>query len=147
MRCQHHHHQQQDTTRKNKMKKSIHQIETHPHREALKADQQNQQYNPFSEEAKDMNHRIRNVEYFEMCEVSPKIQCPLCLTYCTEGIVYCRCGFCLEQTKKRWQTNSRFDTLSIPNHVIHKGVFRGRRCGVSDSKNNCVDRGTVHREV
>ncbi len=45
--------EQQDTTRKNIVKNLIHQIETHPHREALKADlQQNQEYNPFSEESK-----------------------------------------------------------------------------------------------
>ncbi len=49
--------------------------------------------------------------------------------------MYCRCGFCLERTNIRWQTNKdRFDILSIPNYVIHKGVFRGRRCGTSDAQ-------------
>ena len=70
-----------------------------------------------------------------MCEVSPKIQCPPCLASCTKGVVYCRCGFYLERTNTRWQTNKdRFDILSIPNYVIHKGVFRGRRCGTSDAQ-------------
>ena len=53
------------------VKNLIQQIETHPHREALKADlQQNQEYNPFSDESKDKIQSIRNVEYFEVCEVS-----------------------------------------------------------------------------
>ena len=59
--------EQEDHTRKEVVKKLVHQFETHPNREALKADlRQNHAYNPFSEESKDMIHSMGNVEYFEM---------------------------------------------------------------------------------
>ena len=35
-----------------------------------------------------MIHTLGNVERFELCEISPKVQCPYCLKYWTEGIVY-----------------------------------------------------------
>ena len=96
--------EQQDTTRKIIVENLVHQTETHPYREALKADlQQNQDYNQFSEEAKDMIHDLGNVAYSEMCEISPTIQCSLCLAYCARGIVYCRCGYCMEPTNFRWK--------------------------------------------
>ena len=47
--------QQQDGTRKEAVKKLIHQVETHPIREALKADlEKDQSFNPFSEKSMDM---------------------------------------------------------------------------------------------
>ena len=85
--------QQEDHTRKEAVKKLIHQQETHPNREALNADmRQNYAYNPFSENSHDMIRSMGNVEYSEMCEVSPKIQCPHCLTYWTKRhcILYLR---------------------------------------------------------
>ena len=85
--------EQEDKIRKGVVNKLIHQIETHPDREALKADmKQNQAYNPLSEKSKNMIHSMRNVEYFEMCEISPKIQCPHCST--------CWTGTCLYLTEK-----------------------------------------------
>ena len=57
--------------------KFIHQFETHPDREALKAER-----TTFSEKKKkNMIHCMENVEYFEKCKMSPKILCPHCLTY------------------------------------------------------------------
>ena len=51
-------------------------IESHPHRRALQADlQQNNAYNPFSEESKVMIRDMGNVELFELCETIPKVQC------------------------------------------------------------------------
>ena len=65
-----------------------------------------------------------------MCEISPKIQCSYFLTYCAKGMVYCRCGTCLESTDKTRKMNrDRFDTLSIPNYVIKKGPLHGARHG------------------
>ena len=47
--------ERQHNTRKVVVQKIIHQFQTHPDREALKADlKQNQAYNPFSEKSKDM---------------------------------------------------------------------------------------------
>ena len=61
--------EQEDHTRKEAVKKLIHQFETHPNREALKADlRHNYTYNPVSEKSQDMISSMGNVEYFEMCE-------------------------------------------------------------------------------
>ena len=65
-------------------------IESHPHREALQADlQQNNAYNPFSNNSKAMIRELGNVELFELCETVPKVQCAHCLLYWNQGIVYC----------------------------------------------------------
>ena len=55
-------------------------IESHPHREALQADlQQNNVYNPFSNNSKAMIREMGDVELFELCETIPKVQCSQCL--------------------------------------------------------------------
>ena len=57
-------------------------IETHPHREALHADlQQNSVHNPFSKDSKKMIRELGIVELFELCETTPKVQCSDCLPY------------------------------------------------------------------
>ena len=57
--------QQQNHTRKEAVQKLIHQFETHPNREALKADlKQNHAFNPFSEQSKEMIYSMGNMEYF-----------------------------------------------------------------------------------
>ena len=44
-------------------------IESHPHREALQADlQQNNVYNPFSNNSKEMIRELGNVELFDLCD-------------------------------------------------------------------------------
>ena len=68
-------------------------IESHPRREALQADlQQNNVYNPFSNNSKEMIRELGNVELFELCEAVPKVQCSHCLLCWNQGIVYCTCG-------------------------------------------------------
>ena len=63
-------------------------IENHPHRVALHADlQQNNVYNPFSKNSKEMIRELGNVELFELCETKPKEQCSHCLHYWNQGIV------------------------------------------------------------
>ena len=62
-----------------RVRELVKKIESHPHRQALQADlQQNNAYKPFSDESKAM---IRNVELFELCETIPKVQCSECLLY------------------------------------------------------------------
>ena len=62
-------------------------IENHLHREALQADlQQNNVYNPFSNNSKAMIRELGNVELFELCETIPKVQCSHCLLYWNQGI-------------------------------------------------------------
>ena len=53
----------------------IKKIESHLHRAALQADvQQNNVYNPFSNNSKEMIRELGNVELFELCETAPKVQ-------------------------------------------------------------------------
>ena len=97
-------------------------IESHPHRRALQADlQQNNAYNPLSEESKVMIREMGNVELFELCETCPKVQCSECLLYWNQGVIYCTCGHLLVQSElsqffRKW----RLDALSIPHYVIKK---------------------------
>ena len=51
-------------------------IENHLHRDELQADlMQVNVYNPFSENSWKMIHDIGDVEYFELCETTSKVQC------------------------------------------------------------------------
>ena len=51
----------------------IQKIENHPDRHALQQDlRQNQAYNPFSPESKQMIQDVGNVELFELLETDPK---------------------------------------------------------------------------
>ena len=77
-------------------------IESHPHREALQADlQQNNVYNSLSNNSKAMIRELGNVELFELCETIPKVQCSHCLLYWNQGIVYCTCGQFLVESESR----------------------------------------------
>ena len=56
-----------------RVRELVKKIESHPHRRALQADlQQNNAYNPFSDESKAMIREMGNVELFEQCETIPK---------------------------------------------------------------------------
>ena len=58
----------------------VQRIENHPHRAALPGDlQQNNVYNPFSKNSKEMIHELGNVEFVEVCETTPKVKCSQCL--------------------------------------------------------------------
>ena len=51
----------------------IQKIENHPHRRALQSDlQQHRQFNPFSEESKELIHEVGNIELCELLDVEPK---------------------------------------------------------------------------
>ena len=77
-------------------------IETHPHREALRADlQQNNVYNPFSKDSKAMTRELGDVKLFELCKTTPTVQCSHCLLYWNQGIVHCTCGQCLIYSESR----------------------------------------------
>ena len=100
-------------------------IESHLHREALQADlQQNNVYNPFSNNSKAMIRELGNVELFELCETIPKVQCSDCLLNWNQRIVYCTCGQFLDESESRRKCNKlRLDALSIPNCVIKKDLI------------------------
>ena len=109
----------------------IQKIENHPDRHALQQDQrQNQANNPFSPESKRMIQDVGNVELFELFETDPKTQCKACLSYRSEGIVYCACGHLLKETvANRSFIEYTLDHLSIPEYVIKKGKPHGHRYG------------------
>ena len=90
-------------------------IESHPHREALQADlQQNNVYNPFSDESKAMIREMGNAELFELCETIPKVQCSQCLLFWNQGVIYCTCGrFLVESESRRKCHKLRLDALSV----------------------------------
>ena len=84
--------QEQDHIRKEAVQKLIRQFETYPNKEALQADlEKDQAFNPFREKSKEMTSSMGNMEYFEMCEITPKVQCHQCITYWTKAIVYRTC--------------------------------------------------------
>ena len=99
----------------------IQKIENHPNRHALQRDlQQSQSFNPFSQESKEMNHEVGNIELCELLDMEPKAQCKVCLSYWDVCIVYCTCGHFLrngtEENKKFVQDT--MNLLSIPNYYI-----------------------------
>ena len=63
-----------------KVRRLIHQFETHPNRESLMADSdKNQKINLFSEKSKGLIRSVGKTEYFEMCEITSEVQCKDCL--------------------------------------------------------------------
>ena len=55
------------------VRESIQKIENHPNRHALQQDlQQNQSFNPFSQESKQMIHEVGNIEPCELLDTEPK---------------------------------------------------------------------------
>ena len=111
-------------------------IESHPHRRALQADlQQNNFYNPFSDESKAMIREMGYVELFELCETIPKVQCSECLLYWNQGVIYCTCGHLLVESESSQNVHQwRLDAFSIPHYVIRKGRPRGARHGKTDAQ-------------
>ena len=110
----------------------IQKIENHPDRHALQQDlRQNQSFNPFSPESKQMIRDVGNIELCELLETEPKTQCKVCLSYWNIGIVYCTCRHFLRKGKG---TNQQFikytmGLLSVPEYVIKKGRPHGHRYG------------------
>ena len=103
-----------------RVRKLVKKIESHPHREALQADlQQNNVYNPFTDNSKAMIREMGNVELFELCETIPKVQCFECFIHWNQGVFYCTCGQLLVGSECSQKFHKfRLDALSIPHYVI-----------------------------
>ena len=82
-----------------RVRELVKKIESHPHREALPADLQQNNYNPFSHNSKAMIREMVNVELFELCETDPKVQCSKCHLYWNQGVIYCTCGHLLVESE------------------------------------------------
>ena len=110
----------------------IQKIENHPDRRALQQDlRQNQSYNTFSPESKQMIQDVGNIELCELLETEPKTQCTVCLSYWNIGILYCTCGHFLHKKTavNRKFINCTMDHFSVPEYVIKKGRSHGHRYG------------------
>ena len=110
----------------------IQKIENHPDRHALQQDlRQNQAYNPFSPESKQMIRDVGNIELCELLETEPKTQCTVCLSYWNIGIFHCTCGHFLHKERGGNQKfiNYTMDLLSVLEYVIKKGRPHGHRYG------------------
>ena len=97
-----------------RVRELVKKIENHPLRHSLQRDlQQDKAYNPFSTTTKKMTQDVGNIELFELFETDPKTQCKECLSYWSEGIVYCTCGHLLkEMVVNRGFIEYTLDTLS-----------------------------------
>ena len=79
----------------------IQKIKNHPDRHALRQDlRQNQSFNPFSPESKQMIQDVGNIELCELLETETKTQCTVCLSYWNIGILYCTCGHFLHKERE-----------------------------------------------
>ena len=116
----------------NSVRELIQKIENHPDRHALQQDlRQNQSFNPFSPESKQMIQEEGNIELCELLETEPKTQRKACFLFWHIGIVFCTCGHFLH---KETAVNRKFvkfsmDLFSLPEFVIKKGRAHGHRYG------------------
>ena len=117
-----------------RVQEHVQRIETHPHRAALQADsQQNNVYNPSSKNSKEMIRELGNVELFELCQTTPKVQCSQCLLFWNQGIVYCTCGQCLICSESRRKFHKlRLEAISTPDYMIKNGAIPGARHGKTE---------------
>ena len=119
----------------------IQKIENHPNRHALQQDlRQNQSFNPFSPESKQMIQDVGNIELCELLDMEPKTQCKACLSYWTIGMVYCTCGHILH---KETEVNRKFVKytmylISVLEYVIKKGRLHGHRYGENQETKNII---------
>ena len=112
-----------------RVRELVKKIESHPHRQDLQADlQQNNAYNPLVKKSKKMIREMGNVELFELCETIPKVQCTECLLYWNQAVIYCTCGHLLVESEPSQNFHQRrLDAFSIQNYVIKKERPRGAR--------------------
>ena len=107
-----------------RVRELVKKIESRLHRQALQADlQQNNAYNPFSDESKAMIRELCNAELFELCETIPKVHCSECFHYWSQGIICCTCGHLLIESESSQNFHQWWlDAFSIQNYVIKKDL-------------------------
>ena len=99
----------------------IQKIEKDPNRQALQQDlRQNQSFNPFSPESKQMIHEVGNIELCELLETEPKAQCKVCFSYWDIGIVYCTCGHFLRKGRGKSEIHQVHDGPPFNSRLRHK---------------------------
>ena len=82
--------QKRETNRKESVKRLVQQFENHPNRDSSIQDlNRTEEFNPFSEESKELITDMGNTEILEFYETSSKIQCLDCALCWEDGIVCC----------------------------------------------------------
>ena len=90
---------------------------------------------PIQQQFESDDPRIGQCRVIRVCETIPKGQCPHCLLYWNQGIVYCTCGQSLIDSESNRKFNKlRLDALSVPNYVIKKGPNHGARHGKTEEQ-------------
>ena len=80
-----------------------------------------------------MIRELGYVEFFELCETTPKVQCSHCLLCWNQGIVCCTCGqFLIYSEYRRKFNRQRLDAISIPDYVIKTGATHSARHGKTE---------------
>ena len=112
----------------------IQKIENHPDRHALQEDlRQNQSFNLFSPESKQMVQDVGNIELCELLETEPKTQCTVCLSYWNIGA-----GISCTKKEERISNSSIFrwtffqfrSTSSRKDDLMDIGMVKSRRQGI-----------------
>ena len=110
----------------------IQKIENLPDRHALQQDlRQNQSFDSFSPESKQMLQDVGNIELCELLETEPETQCTVCFLSGTLVYSTARAGISCIMKKGTHQEfiNYTMDLLSVPQYVIKKGRPHGHRYG------------------
>ena len=116
-----------------RVRELVKKIESHLHREDLQADlQQNNVYNPFSDESKAMIREMGNVEIFRVMRNNSKsamFRMPSLLESRSD------LGHLLVESESSQHFHQwRLDAFSIPHHVIKKERPRGARHGKTEAQ-------------
>ena len=99
----------------------IQRIENHPERHVLQRDlRQNQSFNLYSPEPKQMIHVVGNIELCELVETEPKTQCTACLSDRNVDIVCCTYGHFLQEERAQSKFRWKYDWLSFASRVRHQ---------------------------
>ena len=82
-----------DANRNDIVKDLIQKFENHFNRASFVDDlSKTESSNPFCQKSKELMTSMGSTEYFELCEISSKTQCPDCALYWPVGVTYCTCG-------------------------------------------------------
>ena len=115
-----------------RVRELVKKIVSHPLREAFQAHlQQNNVYNPFSDDSKAMIRETGDVELFELCKTTPKVQCSESLLWLESrnDIIALVDISWLKANPAKIFTSGDWMLSQIPHCVIKKGRPRGARHG------------------
>ena len=95
------------------VEKVIHQFDTHLNRDSLMEDlNKTAEFSQFSEKSKELISSMGNMEYFELCEISSKMQCPDSLQKWEKAWYIARAANACCSLRKEIDSWSKIDTTS-----------------------------------